>query len=88
MSKADKRNKFLAVFERIREELVIHMKSEKMPEDAVTWFNEVTDFRFVQFVSGIDVPACTRTCCTMFPEESSTAVYPSSIPLLFFSTAL
>ncbi|KAG0697827.1 farnesyl-pyrophosphate synthetase [Suillus ampliporus] len=40
MSKADKRNKFLAVFERIREELIDHMKSEKMPEDAVTWFNE------------------------------------------------
>lgn len=41
MSKENKRNKFLAVFERIREELIIHMKSEKMPEDAVTWFNEV-----------------------------------------------
>ncbi|OJA18528.1 hypothetical protein AZE42_06655 [Rhizopogon vesiculosus] len=40
MSKADKRNKFLAVFERIREELIVHMKSENMPEDAVTWFNE------------------------------------------------
>jgi farnesyl diphosphate synthase len=36
VSKADKRNKLLAVFERIREELIDHMKSEKMPEDAVT----------------------------------------------------
>jgi hypothetical protein len=41
MSKADKRNKFLAVFEQIREDLITHFKSEKMPEDAVTWFNEV-----------------------------------------------
>lgn len=43
ISKADKRDKFLAVFERIREELINHMKSENMPEDAVTWFNEVGD---------------------------------------------
>ncbi|KAG1774559.1 farnesyl-pyrophosphate synthetase [Suillus placidus] len=40
MLHADTRNKFLAVFEGIREELVAHMKSEKMPEDAITWFNE------------------------------------------------
>ncbi|KAG1818092.1 isoprenoid synthase domain-containing protein [Suillus subaureus] len=40
MSHADTRNKFLAVFEGIREELVAHMKSEKMPEDAIAWFNE------------------------------------------------
>lgn len=37
---ADTRNKFLAVFEAIREELVAHMKSEKMPEDAIAWFSE------------------------------------------------
>ena len=43
MSKADKRNKFLAVFEQIREDLITHFKSEKMPEDAVTWFNEVSN---------------------------------------------
>ncbi|KAG2354240.1 isoprenoid synthase domain-containing protein [Suillus spraguei] len=40
MSHADTENKFLAVFEGIREELVAHMKSEKMPEDAIAWFNE------------------------------------------------
>lgn len=37
---ADTRNKFLAVFEAIQEELVAHMKSEKMPEDAIAWFSE------------------------------------------------
>jgi len=36
-----KRDKFLTVFERIREELIDHIKSENMPDDAVTWFNEV-----------------------------------------------
>jgi hypothetical protein len=41
---ADTRNKFLAVFEAIREELVAHMKSEKMPEDAIAWFSEVTSY--------------------------------------------
>ncbi|KAG1784639.1 farnesyl-pyrophosphate synthetase [Suillus plorans] len=40
MSHADTRNKFLAVFEGIREELIAHMKSENMPEDAIAWFNE------------------------------------------------
>ncbi|KAG2153149.1 farnesyl-pyrophosphate synthetase [Suillus clintonianus] len=40
MLHADTRSKFLAVFERIREEVIAHMKSEKMPEDAIAWFNE------------------------------------------------
>lgn len=44
MSHADTRNKFLAVFEGIREELIAHMKSENMPEDAIAWFNEVTSY--------------------------------------------
>lgn len=44
MSKADKRNKFLAVFECIRVDLIVHMKSEKIPEDGVTWFNKVSAF--------------------------------------------
>lgn len=44
MLHADTRNRFLAVFEGIREELVAHMKSEKMPEDAIAWFSEVTSY--------------------------------------------
>jgi hypothetical protein len=44
MLQADTRNKFLTVFEGIREELIAHMKSEKMPEDAIVWFNEVTSY--------------------------------------------
>lgn len=38
----DRRADFLAVFPTIVDELLEYMKQERMPEDAVAWFKEVS----------------------------------------------
>ncbi|KAF9232234.1 isoprenoid synthase domain-containing protein [Melanogaster broomeanus] len=42
--KQQRRKKFENVFIRIRDELIEHMKAEKMPQDAVEWFHRNLDF--------------------------------------------
>jgi len=42
--KQQRRRKFEAVFERLRDELVEHMKTENMPPEAVEWYRRNLDF--------------------------------------------
>lgn len=39
--KQQRRRKFEEVFERLRDELVDHMKAENMPPEAVEWYRRV-----------------------------------------------
>jgi len=39
--KAQQRRKFEGVFEKVRDELVDHLKGENMPAEAVAWYRRV-----------------------------------------------
>lgn len=42
LAKAERRAKFEAAFEKIRDELIEHFAGEGMPDEAVKWYRDVS----------------------------------------------
>ena len=40
--KQERRRRFQGVFEKLREELIDHLKGENMPSEAVEWYHRVS----------------------------------------------
>ena len=84
-AKAQKRQKFDAVFPKLREELLAYLNQEGMPQDAVSWFQRVRptpacpfDCSLTQIDARFHVVYVHRTSITTSQVGSSTAVSRSS----------
>jgi len=75
-TKAARRAKFEAVFDKIRDELIEHFAAQGMPNEAIEWYRNVSPSISYKHQKRSD-PFFFRAWTTMCQVESSTVACPS-----------